>query len=337
MEVIIGIDISKRTTDWCVLCGSEKPKLFKTGNSDGDLSAAIEKIVATYRIEKGSLLLCAEYTNIYWYPLARVCERMGVPLWMENAYNISLQTKRKREKSDSADAYQIAMYAKRFGDEVCLFQARSKKIMRLKQLVKLQEECDRLAGKYKGRIKDVQGFFEGDLFDDSYCVWCDIRDTAIRKSKDIEQEIETLIASDNELKRQDELLRSIPGVGLKTSHMMIAKTAGFTAYTNARKFCCQAGVATFRRTSGTSIDSGDHVSGRCDHQAKRYIHLASRSAATICKEGVLKDYYERKLREGKSKMSALNAVSAKLITIMFAVIRDNCPFDPSHKYEVKKV
>lgn len=337
MEVIIGIDISKKTMDWCTLRGSEKPRVLKVANNEAAITANIEYVAASQGVETKDLLLCAEYTNIYWYPLANVCERLGVQLWMENAYNISLQTKRKREKSDSADACQIALYARRFGDEMISYRPKPKNIMLLRQMLRVQADCDRMAGKYKGRISDTKGFLPEELLRTSAVTWEAMQNTAREQSAIIEKQIEKLISEDPTLKHQDELLRSIPGVGKKTAHMMIAETAGFTTFVNARKFCTQAGFATFSRTSGTSINSGDHVSHRCDHRVKRYIHLAGRAAGTICKSGPLQEYYHRKLKEGKSKMSALNAVCAKLITIMFAVIRDNKPFDPNHKYQPGKV
>lgn len=40
----------------------------------------------------------------------------------------------------------------------------------------------------------------------------------------------------------------------------------------------------------------------------------------------MKKYYDRKVEEGKNKMSVLNAVRAKLVTIMFAVIRADAFF-----------
>ncbi|OAV65086.1 hypothetical protein Barb4_03597 [Bacteroidales bacterium Barb4] len=50
--------------------------------------------------------------------------------------------------------------------------------------------------------------------------------------------------------------------------------------------------------------------------------MAALVAATRCK-GELHNCYERKVAEGKNRMSVLNAVRAKLVHRMFAVIRNN--------------
>jgi pullulanase/glycogen debranching enzyme len=41
------------------------------------------------------------------------------------------------------------------------------------------------------------------------------------------------------------------------------------------------------------------------------------------KEGELRQYYDRKVAEGKNKMSVINALRAKLIALIFAVINQD--------------
>jgi hypothetical protein len=40
----------------------------------------------------------------------------------------------------------------------------------------------------------------------------------------------------------------------------------------------------------------------------------------------IKAYYERKLKEGKNKMSVINAIRNKLLLRIFAVLRDQRPY-----------
>ena len=46
------------------------------------------------------------------------------------------------------------------------------------------------------------------------------------------------------------------------------------------------------------------------------------------KSGDLKTYFERKVVEGKNKMTVLNAVRAKLVARMFSVIKNNRIYQP---------
>ena len=55
------------------------------------------------------------------------------------------------------------------------------------------------------------------------------------------------------------------------------------------------------------------------------------AVATKKKTGELREYYLRKIDEGKNKMLILNAIRGKLITRMFAVIRDNRIYEQNYK------
>lgn len=52
--------------------------------------------------------------------------------------------------------------------------------------------------------------------------------------------------------------------------------------------------------------------------------MAAQSAVKV--KGELKAYYERKVGEGKNKMSVLNAIKNKLIHRVFAVLKRNTEY-----------
>ncbi|KAA6305861.1 hypothetical protein EZS27_042485 [termite gut metagenome] len=54
-------------------------------------------------------------------------------------------------------------------------------------------------------------------------------------------------------------------------------------------------------------------------------------AAATRMEGELHEYYMKKVSEGKNKMSVLNAVRAKLVQRMFAVIRNNKVYEKEYR------
>ncbi|OAV74873.1 Transposase IS116/IS110/IS902 family protein [Bacteroidales bacterium Barb7] len=145
----------------------------------------------------------------------------------------------------------------------------------------------------------------------------------------VEEEIKTLIESDETLSEQHGRLCTVDGIGNKTAVKMIVVTKGFTDFTDARKFCRHAGVAPFSYSSGSSIRSQNRVSQRADKSVKALLHMAALVVATRCK-GELHDYHVRKVAEGKNKMSVLNAVRAKLVHRMFAVIRNNQDYQKNY-------
>ena len=140
--------------------------------------------------------------------------------------------------------------------------------------------------------------------------------------KQIEQEIQSIIDKDDTLSNQHKLLCSVDGIGDRTAIKMIVETNAFQDFKDPRKFRCHAGVAPFEYTSGSSVHSRNKVSNRADKSIKALLHMAALSVATR-KSGEMSEYYRRKVAEGKNKMSVLNAIRAKLVHRMFAVIRNN--------------
>ena len=56
--------------------------------------------------------------------------------------------------------------------------------------------------------------------------------------------------------------------------------------------------------------------------------------SVIRMQSELRDYYERKVAEGKNKMSVINAIRAKLIARMFAVISKNKVYQKNLKLAI---
>src|SRR5690606_33938151 len=96
--------------------------------------------------------------------------------------------------------------------------------------------------------------------------------------KTIENHIEQVISNDQNLYKQQQLIKSVPGVGKVLSWSILAKTEGFTLITNPRKMACYCGVVPFDFQSGTSIRKKPGVSMLADKSLKTLLHMAAMSA-----------------------------------------------------------
>ncbi|MEJ7673747.1 MAG: transposase [Chitinophagaceae bacterium] len=76
------------------------------------------------------------------------------------------------------------------------------------------------------------------------------------------------------------------------------------------------GLVPFEHTSGTSIRGKSRVSHFANKKAKRLLNLAASVAIQHNQE--LKQYYQRRVAEGKSKIGTLNIIRKKLVDRMFA-------------------
>lgn len=322
----LGIDVSKRNLDCCLLNNGNIVKQDIVVNHPKSIERYLSVICTEYSIEPNSLIVCAEYTGMYIYPLTVSCQHKLYKLWLEDPTQIKYSSGLQRGKNDKIDAKRIALYAFRYIDRIKIYMQPSVNIESLKILsTELNMLCvDRK--KYQSQLTDQKEYMSDKIYKMK-----SKRLTALIKQLDkpieeIETEIEEIIANDEQLNHQMQLMLSIEGIGRKTALKMILETQAFTRFTDSRKFCCHAGVAPFSYLSGSSQHSRNRVSQRANKSIKSLLHLAALSAIQN-KNSELRKYYDRKVAEGKNKMTVLNAIRAKLIARIFAVIRDDSIYD----------
>ena len=120
-------------------------------------------------------------------------------------------------------------------------------------------------------------------------------------------------------------MTSIPGVGPAAATEVILATDEFKNFAEPKKLACHAGVAPFEHSSGSSIRGRSRVNQHARKRLKFLFHLAAMSAIRV--KGELQTYYQRKVAEGKNKMSILNAVRNKLIHRICAVVKRKQKYD----------
>lgn len=311
-EVIyIGVDVSKSTLDICVLTG-ETQEHFEINNSK-------EGIVSFFKgYESKWAKVCCENTGKYSWLLLELLSGMSMPIYQVNGLHLKRSMGLVRGKDDVVDAYRIALFISRSHQELSPYQERDKELLRIKVLLGKRNLLVKQRAQHKATLKEGEIL---DILDLGTADDCSqkVMDYLTEKIKDIEKLIGKMIRADAGLKRQYDIITSIPGVGpIVTWHAMV-KTNGFKTITRARKFACYSGVAPFHYKSGTSVYTRPKVSHYADKSMKKLLHMAAITA--VHKENDLREYYLRKLEEGKNKMLVLNAVRNKIIQRMFAMVK----------------
>ena len=318
----IGIDVSKEKLDICLHMNNQFTSEIVINNNTQAIRDLLKSLSKEHEIEVSQILVCAEYTGQYTYPLSCACEELCMDLWLENPAQLKYRSGIHRGKNDKMDARKIAVYAKRYLDDMRLFSLPEKQISTLKQLISERDLYLVDKAKYQGQLTDQKRFMDKDDYKRKSKRLKGLITELEDAIKEIEQEIQAIIDNDDTLSNQHKLLCSVDGIGERTAIKMIVETNAFQDFKNPRKFCCHAGVAPFEYTSGSSVRSRNKVSNRADKSIKALLHMAALSVATR-KNGEMSEYYHRKVAEGKNKMSVLNAVRAKLVLRMFAVIKNN--------------
>lgn len=232
-----------------------------------------------------------------------------------------------RGKNDKVDAKRIAIYASRFCDKAKLYKRPAEELTRLTQLESERVVYRADLSKYKGQLTDQKDFMPKAIYTCKSKRLKTLISSLEQVIKTIEEEMSIIIESSKVLSRQMKLLTSIDGIGRIVAMNMIIITEAFTRFENSRQFCCYAGVAPFAYTSGSSQHSKCKVSQRACKYIKSLLHLSAVAIAHR-KSGDLRAYFDRKVEEGKNKMTVLNAVRAKLIARMFSVVRRDDFYSP---------
>ena len=275
------------------------------------------------------ILFVFENTGIYSSLLALVLSENKLDYAQVPALEIKRSLGITRGKSDKVDAKEIAHYAKRNTDKIALSILPEISLQQLK-IVFAEREKTVAAIKTFERTKENEMFLTKEVFGSVKTINNQTVKLLKKQLALLDEKIRELIREDENLHQQQQLLKSIPGIGEITSVYILMATKGFTAFTNGRKFACYSGVAPFEHTSGTSIKGKTRVSHLADKKMKTLLHMASLTAIKYDPE--LKEYYNRKKSEGKHTMLVLNNIKCKMVYRIFAVIQRKSNFVNLHKF-----
>ena len=128
------------------------------------------------------------------------------------------------------------------------------------------------------------------------------------------------------------LLQSLRGVGFLSAVVLIAEMGSFDLFPSPKKFFAYFGLDPGVNDSGKLKGDRVHMSKRGSRLARRILHMIAVNNLKMDKgtktpvNPVVYDYYVRKCAS-KKKMVAVGAVMHKICNIIFAMLRDNKPFE----------
>lgn len=203
-------------------------------------------------------------------------------------------------------------------------------MIRLKSLIKLRERLITSKKRLLDPLREEQQFCDKDWAAEHEKLLKPVIAKLEKQIKQVEQEIQKLIDGDNDLKRLYGLITSVSGVGLIVAINTLVVTNEFKQISNPKEMACNCGVVPFKYDSGRTVRSKAKVSHRANKPMKVLFHLAAMSA--ISAEGELRNYYLKKVDQGKNKMAVINAVRNKIIHRIFACVRDQRKYEKNYTH-----
>jgi transposase len=312
------LDLALINTDATHQC--EQVCILNTKKGLKEIAAWLKGFGVTFQ----QVLFCMEFTGLYNRPLQKYLDEQGAFLWMEMPVRIIRSIGLQRGKNDKIDAKRIALYASRHQQDKIKWVLPSQEKDAIADLIALRNRLITAKNMLMVPMKELEEMGEKKRS-------ARIKNQSSKSVKYLENEIESteeeirnLIKKEPTIEKNLNLIITIPGVGPWTALNMICATDNFTRLNNPKQLACYCGCAPFEHRSGTSIRGKSRVSHMANKSLKTLLTLGATSI--IHSKNELGDYYHRKVAEGKSKMSVINAVRNKIIHRIIAVVERQSPY-----------
>lgn len=316
---VVGIDVASESLTISIFNG----KTHQVKELAYTKKEIRKELVNPFKKVKESVVFVMESTGVYHTELAYMLDAEGFSISVVNPLIIKryIQMHLMRIKTDSADAKMIAEYGYEYQHKLSFFEAKEDSQIAIDNLIKALEDLSYQKtitnNQYKALKKQAN---HSKIVVESYIRHLRFLDVEIKRLNKILHEL-----LGQEYKEEYKLLNSIPGIGLKVSAMIIAVFNGFKNFASAKQACSFAGIAPSPYESGTSVKGRGSISKRGNTFARKMLYMGALSASIF--NPLIKQQYQRLLKNGKSKMVAMIAAANKLLRQAFGVIKSGKEFD----------
>lgn len=321
---IVGVDVSKEWIDASWTDGSNTSYVGRYGNSNDGFRKLLGHLKKASKIDITEWFICFENTGTYSKPLLYWLVSHEIQCREENGFIIKREAGLRRGKSDKTDSKIICDYAFRNRDRLKPTQLKPPVIEEMKKMLSRRDLLVRHKTALLVCLKEQEAEFSPAMF-----ATLSQQDKIMLKHYDdniefVENHLEELVSKDEELTKNSSLAQSVIGVGPIIAWYMIATTDNFKNFATARQYASYSGVAPFPHDSGKKISKKNHVSQMANKKIKSL--LSNGATAAILHDPEIKNYFARKISQGKTEGEVRNAVKNKLISRVFATVHRGTPF-----------
>lgn len=305
--VFIGLDVAKAHLD-----GAQHPgdRTFRVAHDEAGLTALVSELRAIH-----PTLIVLEATGGYETDVAAALTLADLPVAIVNPRQVRDFAKAlgRLAKTDAIDARVLALFADRVRPEPRPLpdpaqQALTALVARRRQLV------DMLTAE-RNRLAFARGAIRADLR--QHIHWLE------RRLHDTDGHLTQGICESPLWRAQDNLLRSVPGIGPVTASSLIAYLPELGDLTR-RQIAALVGCAPLNRDSGPRRGTRRTWGGRATVRAPLYVATL---VATRCNP-TIRAFYRRLRAAGKAHKLALIAAMRKLLTILNAMMKHQQRWTP---------
>ena len=315
-----GIDVSKKKLDVMLLV--QEKYHYKVVENSNDGVIFLQEWIKS-KLEKDAFVhFCMEATNVYHELLAfTLLENKNYKVSVVNPRIVKSYAKSLvKTKNDKTDAKILAEFCKERNPKP--FTPQTKERRELRDLSRLMDNLVELKIMQKVRLQTFNTEAAARVVKTTLK---SIEDTITENEKEIK------FYYDNfpELKKEYELLNSIPSFGKRVSNVLISEIYKdeYGLY-NSKKLTAFFGLEVREMESGSSVWNKPRITKFGSPRVRNMLYMAALVAIRHNKK--MSDFYLRLVNKGKPKKLALIAVARKLLVIACAILNSQKTYDENH-------
>ena len=314
--VYVGIDVSKDKLDACLLQPNNKTTW---GKFDNDRKGHNQLLKWAKRLSKDvSIHFCMEATGAYHNECAMYLAGNEQKVSVVNPHKVHhwMIATGEGNKNDKVDARSISAYCRAVAPP--LWRAASVEMRELTALVRHLSNLQEHAVQQKNRLSQP-GLPESVTKSlQKLLTQIEAEITAVEKL------IKEHINNHPSLKRDRDLLITIPGVADTTAAKILAELPDVEQFASAKVAAKYAGLSPSQYESGTSVRKRTHLYRAGKRNLRRSLYMPAMSAIRFNEP--IQRLYNRLIDSGHKGASALAAAMRKLLMIAYGVLKSQTPF-----------
>lgn len=299
----VGIDIGKSMLDVCIY---EVDVYLQYPNNLDGIRELLKKL-SRYKLNR----ILVEATGGYERHLVETCAEKELPIIIVQPTQVRQFAKAQGiiAKTDKLDSRLIAQFAAVMKPEARPLN--SKKVRYIRDLLSRKRQLNEMRTQELNRQHKAPAILAA---------------THKRLIKVLDKEIDGInklltkaVNEVTEWQRTYEILNSVPGIGEGVTFTLLGELPEL-GQLSPRKIAALCGLAPFNRDSGMMKGKRRIKGGRAPIRTVLYMAMLS---AIQCNPAI-KRFYNKLVEQGKHKKVALTACMRKMMTILNAMVRDNC-------------
>lgn len=313
----LGIDVAKAKLDCALRMPEGKYRNKVVENNPKGFNMLREWLIKHTSQVAPNFPVCMEATGIYWEAVAEYLSAQKMPVSVINPAQIKAfgTSRMVRTKTDKVDAQLIAEFCFERRPEPWLPPSPSEQTLRA--MVLRLEALQNMRTQESNRLDVARDAVMSGI--ESHIAWLDVEIKALILL------IRNHINDDPDLKKKQELLDTIPGLGERTIATLLSFYATFDRFDNARQAVAFAGLDPRQHESGSSVKGKPRMSKIGHAFLRKALYMPAMVA--LYKTAWGKSFRCRLAASGKAAKLIIGAMMRKLVHVAFGVLKSGKSFD----------